>query len=99
MTPPADGQQAAKTSLDLLRSLTDEHVLRAMMYHGRLTRAEIAAQTGISKPTVSESARRLSAAGVLVDTGERTSGRGRAGSYYTLTDAVGTALVATMRPE
>jgi predicted NBD/HSP70 family sugar kinase/predicted transcriptional regulator len=99
MTPPADGQQAAKPSLDLLRSLTDEHVLRAVMDHGRLTRAEIAAQTGISKPTVSESARRLSAAGVLVDTGERTTGRGRSGSYYTLTDAVGTALVATMRPE
>ena len=97
MTTPGD--EAAKPSLDLLRMLTDEHVLRAVMEHGRLTRAGIAAQTGISKPTVSESARRLSAAGLLVDTGERTTGRGRAGSYYTLTDATGTALVATLRPD
>jgi predicted NBD/HSP70 family sugar kinase len=86
-------------SLDLVRSLTDEHVLRALMEHGRLTRAEIAARTGISKPTVSESVRRLTAADVLVDTGERTSGRGRAGSYYTLSDTAGTALVVSIRPD
>ena len=50
---------AAKPSLDLLRSLTDEHVLRAFLAHGRLTRTEIAGLTGISKPTISESVRRL----------------------------------------
>jgi predicted NBD/HSP70 family sugar kinase len=95
----SDGHQAAKPSLDLLRSLTDEHVLRTVMAHGRLTRADIAVNTGISKPTIYESARRLSAAGVLVDTGERTSGRGRAGSYYTLSEAAGTALVVSIRPD
>ncbi len=42
----------AKPSLDLLRSLTDEHVLRALMEQRRLTRAELAARTGLSKPTV-----------------------------------------------
>src|SRR6478735_11503051 len=89
----------AMPSLELLRSLTDEHVLRALMEHGRLTRAEIAARTGISKPTVSESVRRLTAADVLVDTGERTSGRGRAGSYYTLSDTAGTALILSIRPD
>ena len=94
-----DGSLAAKPSLDLLRSLTDEHVLRAVMNHGRLTRADIAARTGISKPTISESAKRLSAAGVLVDTGDRTSGRGRAGSYYTLAGSAGTALVVSIRPD
>lgn len=108
-TPPDDGTahdgfpperpQAAKPSLDLLRSLTDEHVLRAVMENGRLTRAGIAVTTGISKPTISESARRLSAAGILVDTGERTSGRGRAGSYFTLAEAAGTALVVSIQPD
>ena len=49
----------AKPSLELLRSLTDEHVLGALMRHRRLTRAELAAETGISKPTVGESVRRL----------------------------------------
>ena len=76
----------AKPSLELLRSLTDEHVLRALMEQRRLTRAELAARTGISKPTVSESVRRLAEAGLLADTGERTTGRGRVGSYYALAD-------------
>src|SRR5215212_6889809 len=89
----------AKPSLDLLRSLTDEHVLRAFMTEGRLTRAELATRTGISKPTVSESVRRLAAAGLLQDTGERTSGRGRIGSYYALAGDVGCALVVSAAPE
>ena len=63
----------AKPSLELLRSLTDEHVLRALMDHPRLTRAEIATRTGLSKPTASESARRLTEVGLLRDTGERTT--------------------------
>jgi predicted NBD/HSP70 family sugar kinase len=88
-------------SLDLLRSLTDEHVLRALMRHRRLTRAELAAETGISKPTAGESVRRLTEAGLLVDTGERTPGgrgRGRVGSYYALAD-VGRALAVSIAPE
>lgn len=88
----------AKPSLELLRSLTDEHVLRAIMEGERLTRTEIAGLTGISKPTISDSVRRLTEAGVLVDTGERTSGRGRAGSYYSLVPETGAALVAEISP-
>jgi predicted NBD/HSP70 family sugar kinase len=87
-----------KPSLALLRSLSDEHVLRALMADERLTRAELASRTGLSKPTVSESVRRLTAAGLLRDTGERTSGRGRVGLYYALADAVGTALVVSVAP-
>jgi predicted NBD/HSP70 family sugar kinase len=90
---------AAKPSLDMLRSLTDEHVVRALMEHRRLTRAELATRTGISKPTISESVRRLCAAGLLVDTGERTTGRGRVGSYYALADDVGCALVVSVAPD
>ena len=89
----------AKPSLDLLRSLTDEHVLRALTEVRRLTRAELAARTGLSKPTVSESVRRLCEAGLLVDTGERTTGRGRVGSYYGLAGDIGRALVVSVAPE
>jgi predicted NBD/HSP70 family sugar kinase len=89
----------AKPSLELLRSLTDEHVLRALLAEPRLTRAELATRTGISKPTVSESVRRLAAAGLLQDTGERTTGRGRVGSYYALAADVGRALVAVIAPQ
>jgi predicted NBD/HSP70 family sugar kinase len=90
---------AAKPSLDMLRSLTDEHVLRALMEHRRLTRAELATRTGISKPTISESVRRLVAADLVVDTGERTTGRGRVGSYYALAVEVGCALVVSVAPD
>ncbi|MFC5953624.1 ROK family transcriptional regulator [Streptomyces pratens] len=89
----------AKPSLEMLRTLTDENVLRALMEEGRLTRAEIAARTGISKPTVSDSVRRLSEAGLLADTGERTTGRGRVGTYYSLAADTGAALVASISPD
>ena len=91
-----------RPSLELLRSLTDEHVLRALMRHGRLTRAELAIETGISKPTVGESVRRLTEAGLVEDTGQRTPGgrgRGRVGSYYALAGDVGVALTVSIAPE
>jgi predicted NBD/HSP70 family sugar kinase len=92
----------AKPSLELLRSLTDEHVLRALIRHRRLTRAELATEIGISKPTAGESVRRLTEVGLVTDTGERTPGgrgRGRVGSYYALADDVGTALAVSIAPE
>src|SRR4051795_13645889 len=89
----------AKPSLDLLRSLTDEHVMRALMEEGRLTRAQLAARTGISKPTISESVRRLVDAELVRDTGERTTGPGRIGTYYALSNTLGCVLVASVAPE
>ncbi|BCY11320.1 ROK family transcriptional regulator [Actinoplanes sp. L3-i22] len=89
-------------SQDLVRSLTDEHVLRALTRHRRLTRAELAVEIGISKPTAGESVRRLVERGLVTDTGERTQGgrgRGRVGSYYALAPAVGVALAVTIAPE
>lgn len=83
------------------RSLTDEQVLRALMRRRRLTRAELATEIGISKPTAGESVRRLTERGLVVDTGERTQGgrgRGRVGSYYALAD-LGTALAVSIAPE
>ena len=96
------GPPPAKPSLELLRSLTDEHVLRALMQARRLTRADLATRTGLSKPTVGESVRRLTEAGLLLDTGERTPGgrgRGRVGSYYALAGTAGSALVASIAPD
>src|ERR1700754_4747038 len=72
------------------------------MQHRRLTRAELAAEIGISKPTAGESVRRLTERGLVADTGERTQGgrgRGRVGSYYALSPAVGVALAITIAPE
>src|SRR4051812_22135437 len=72
------------------------------MRHRRLTRAELAVEVGISKPTAGESVRRLTERGLVADTGERTPGgrgRGRVGSYYALAPAVGVALAITIAPE
>jgi len=91
MAPP-------KPSLEMLRALTDENVLRSLMLHQRLTRAEISAHTGISKPTISDSVQRLNELGLVIDTGERTTGRGRVGSYYALAPDTGAALVAGITP-
>src|ERR1700727_3264715 len=73
-----------------------------MMRQPRLTRAELAAATGVSKPTAGESVRRLVAAGLVADTGQRTAGgrgRGRVGAYYALADGVGLALAVSIAPE
>ena len=91
MAPP-------KPSQAMLRSLSDSNVLQAVMAARRLTRSQLATRTGLSKPTVSESVRRLADAGVLRDTGERTTGRGRIGSYYALADDVGNALAVSIAP-
>ena len=86
-------------SLDLLRSLSDRHVLAAVAGAGQLTRAGAATATGLSKPTVSQSVARLLEAGVVVE-GDRTSGgRGRAGTYLTVNDAAGCALVVRAGPD
>jgi predicted NBD/HSP70 family sugar kinase len=71
------------------------------MRRRRLTRAELATEIGISKPTAGESVRRLTERGLVADTGERTPGgrgMGRVGSYYALSPAVGTALAITISP-
>ncbi len=85
-----------------MRSVTDEQVLRALLAERRLTRAELAARTGISKPTAGESMRRLAERGLVIDTGDRTQGgrgRGRVGSYYSLAPNVGSALAIGIAPE
>jgi predicted NBD/HSP70 family sugar kinase len=78
--------------------MSDEAVLRALMRVPRLTRAEIAAVTRLSKPTAAEAIRRLETVGLVHDTGERTSGRGGVGSYYALTADVGVALAVSIAP-
>src|SRR6185437_4871004 len=93
--------EPSKPSQDLVRALTDEQVLRALMRRPRLTRAELAAEIGVSKPTAGESVRRLTERGLVVDTGERTPGgrgMGRVGQYYALAEDAGTALAISIAP-
>ncbi len=87
-----------RPSLALLREMSDEAVLRALMDRPRLTRAELAVLTGLSKPTVGEAVRRLESAALVRDTGERTTGRGGVGTYYALAGDVGLALAVSIAP-
>lgn len=86
-------------SLDLLRHLSDQNVLGALMEEPRLTRAQIATKAGLSKPTVGQSMRRLLQSGVVRDTGTVTTGRGRAGTLFALTDDIGVALAVDIAPD
>ena len=96
----SDLQGVPLASLDLLRQITDRHVIDQLLSSPTMTRAEIAAQTGISKPTISESVRRLADAGVLTEAGPQLSGRrGRTGLYYALRDDLGIALAVSASPD
>lgn len=78
-------------SLDLLRRLSDAHVL-AELVRSPASRAQLAQATGLSKPTISESVRRLTERSVLREAGAATGGRGRVGTLIEIVPAVGVAL-------
>ena len=93
-------EQVPLASLDLLRQITDRHVIDQLLGEPMLTRAEIAARTGISKPTISESVRRLVESGLLAEAGQQQSGRrGRAGVFYALRDDLGVAVAVSASPD
>ena len=66
-----------------LAQLTDETFLDVLFRQGPSSRAQIAKTTGISKPTISESAQRLLATGLIAEVGQTATGmRGRAAVLY-----------------
>src|SRR3954470_820046 len=95
-----DPQDTPRASLALLRRITDRHVVDQLVQTGSMTRAEIAAATGISKPTVSESVRRLERDGVVAEVGLAPAGRrGPAGLHYALRPDLGVALAIEGGPD
>lgn len=86
--------------LAMLRAMTDRAVLDHVFVHGRTTRAELAATTGISKPTISESVRRLETAGALRATGtDQTGRRGRIATFYELAADAGRVVAAEVNQQ
>jgi predicted NBD/HSP70 family sugar kinase len=84
---------------DVLREITDRAVLDEVLDRGRVTRAEVAAETGISKPTISAAIARLEAAGLLAAAGSRTGLRGRVATYYALAPRSGWVLALQIDPD
>lgn len=77
----------------LVREQTDRAVLAETVTAGRVTRAGLAKVTGYSKPTISESVRRLDAAGLLVASGTAEDGRrGRVATWYRIAAGAGWVL-------
>ncbi|MEA5367497.1 ROK family transcriptional regulator [Amycolatopsis sp., V23-08] len=86
--------------LAMLRAMTDRAVLDHVFVHNRTTRAELAATTGISKPTISESVRRLETAGALRATGtDQTGRRGRIATFYELAADAGRVVAAEVNQQ
>jgi predicted NBD/HSP70 family sugar kinase len=83
----------------LLREITDGTVLEQVFWHGRVTRAGVAAATGISKPTISDSFRRLVERGLLTEGGPRSGHRGRVATYYQLASTAGWVLAIAVDHE
>jgi predicted NBD/HSP70 family sugar kinase len=78
--------------LSMVRELTDRTVLDCVYATGRVTRVDVARLTGISKPTISEAVRRLSDAGLLVETGSVPGRPGRVATIYELAPTAGRVL-------
>lgn len=93
-------QDPPRASLSLLRRITDRHVVDRLLEAEAMTRAGIAAATGISKPTVSESVRRLEADGIVEEVGRAPARRrGPAGVHYALRSDLGVALALEGGPD
>jgi predicted NBD/HSP70 family sugar kinase len=97
MQGSADGPR--RPSLGVVRELTDRHVVGQLLEAGELTRAQLATRTRISKPTISESVRRLTAAGLITDAGQQVGRRGPAGTFYRLRSDIGVAVAASAGPD
>ncbi|HEY5980898.1 MAG TPA: ROK family transcriptional regulator [Microlunatus sp.] len=88
-----------RPTLSVVRELTDRHVVDQLLDTPELTRAELAGRTAISKPTISESVRRLSEAGVLEEAGQQSGRRGPAGTFYRLRADIGVAVAVSAGPD
>ncbi len=70
---------------ELLAGITDAQFLSALAGSSEpLSRAEIAVITSISKPSMSQSARRLSEKGLIVTIGKRIAGKGGVATLFAL---------------
>lgn len=96
---PIVGAEPSRPSLGMVRQLTDRRVFASLLEAGTLTRAAIAARTGISKPTISESVRRLLDTGVVVEDGPQIGGRGRAGTSCRLRPEAAAAMAVSVGPD
>src|SRR3954454_3677413 len=93
MLPPSreDGYVTGTgdSRLSLLRELGEQAVLETIFRKGPITRPEIAAATGLSKPTVSAAVSRLEQGQLVRAAGRRAGQRGRSPIAYVVSSRAG----------
>ncbi|MCK2219316.1 ROK family transcriptional regulator [Actinomadura sp. ATCC 31491] len=83
----------------LLRAINDRAALQALLDRGPLTRPEIGALTGLSKPTASQLLARLQEAGLVVLDGVREGLPGRTAEVYRINPAAAYAGALDVTPD
>jgi predicted NBD/HSP70 family sugar kinase len=86
-------------SSKLLKALNEAAALGHLLDHGELTRAELRALTGLSKPTVSEAIRRLGEAGLVVAVGHETGRPGPNAEVYAVDADAAYAVAMSVRDQ
>ena len=81
----------------LLRAMNESATLGLLIDRGSLTRGEIRELTGLSKPTISDVLRRLTANGLAVQVGQTSGGRGPNAEIYAANPAAGYAAAISVR--
>ena len=96
---PDPSRHRRTSSAALVRESTDQAVLAEVLAREVVTRAEVAAATSLSKPTVSASFVRLQDAGLVAAVGARTGLRGRVATDYALAPQAGWVLALDVDQE
>jgi predicted NBD/HSP70 family sugar kinase len=76
----------------LLRSINERSVLELVRRRGPLSRAQVARESGLSKPTVSQVLAALLEAGLVREVGRSTGGKGPAALLYELNGQAGSVV-------
>ena len=87
MTSPDRGARP-----QLIRTMNEQLLLGEVRRRGRTSRAELARETGLSKPTVTLALASLEEAGLVRHAGMRSAARGRAASLYEIRSDAGFVL-------
>jgi predicted NBD/HSP70 family sugar kinase len=82
----------------LLREINDRSALDLLIRHGSLTRTQLVAATGLSKPTASQLLARLQAAGLVALAGTSSGGRGPSAEVYEIDPSAGSVVGVDVAP-
>lgn len=83
----------------LLRAINDRAALELLLEHGSLTRAQLCAMTGLSKPTAGQLLARLTAAGLVRAVGTSGGRPGPAARLFEVDPGAGYAAGVDVRPQ